>query len=248
MPGTGFSMPAMNAITSRTSTERIVRSLLLSLLVDVFAIYFLYDGYVGYPQKNAVQFASLFGKSGGEAPAPNPQVTADRGRRLVASMRAGESLEKIAAEFGPPAVRQTDAAYFLGPGGWLKVDIDGDRVRSAKWFDGPHTESDQSIQRLIGWILVAVGFAATLNLARVLATRAQLTDAGLQVSGGPLVPFESMTALRTSTSAAGVSELDYLHNGHSATIRLDPYLYKDAAAIAHAITERKGFPGVVETP
>jgi hypothetical protein len=235
-------MPFMTTITSRTSTERIVRSLLLSLLVDVFAIYFLYDGYVGYPQKNAVQFASLFGKSVAEAPAPNSQVTAERGRRITESMRAGEPLEKVTAEFGPPAVRQADAAYFLGPGGWLKVDVEGDRVRAAKWFDAPHTESDQSIQRILGWILVAVGFAATLNLARVLATRAQLTDAGLQVTGRSLVPFESMTALRHSTSAAGVSELDYSHNGQSSTLRLDPYLYKEASNIARAIAERKGFP------
>jgi hypothetical protein len=231
----------MTQITSRTSTERIVRSLLLSLLVDVFAVYFLYDGYVGYPQKNAVQFASLFGQSAGEAPAPNPRLTAGQARRVVESTSAGAPLDKISAELGPPAMRQADAAYFLGPGGWLKVDIDGDRSRSAKWFDAPHTESDQSIQRLIGWMLVALGIAATLNLARVFATRAQLTDAGLQVTGRPLVPLESITAVRTSTSAAGVSEIDYSHKGQMATLRLDPYLYKEAAAIAHAIAERKGF-------
>lgn len=233
----------MTPINSRSSTERIVRSLLLSLMVDVFAVYFLYDGYVGYPQKNAVQFANLFGQSAAHAPSPSPQVTADRGRRMAQSMRVGEPLDKVSTDLGPPAVRQADAAYFLGPGGWLKVDIEGDRVRSAKWFDAPHTESDQSIQRMIGWILVIVGFAATLNFARVLATRAQLTDAGLQVTGRPLVPFESMTALRSSTSAAGVSELDYSHDGQKVTVRLDPYLYKDAAAIAQAIAERKGFAG-----
>ena len=231
----------MTPITSITSTERIVRSLLLSLLVDVFAVMYLYDGYVGYPQKNAVQFASLFGRSAAEAPAPNPQITAERGRRLAESLRPGETLDKLSAELGPPTVRQDDAAYFLGPGGWLKVELDRDHVRAAKWFDGPYTESDQSIQRLIGYILVVVGFAATLNLGRVIATRAQLTEAGLQVTGRPLVPFESMTALRSSSSAAGVSELDYTHNDQSATLRLDPYLYKNAAAISQAIGDRKGF-------
>ena len=231
----------MTPIHSRTSTERIVRSLLLSLLVDVFAVMYLYDGFVGYPQKNAVQFTMLLGRSAADSFAPNSQLTAERGRRFAETLRAGQPPDKTATELGPPTVRQDNAAYFLGPGGWLKVELDRDRVISAKWFDGPHTESDQSIQRLIGWILVLVGFAATLNLGRVIATRASLTDAGLQVTGRPLVSFESMTALRSSSSAAGVSELDYTHDGQSATLRLDPYLYKNAVAISQAIAERKGF-------
>jgi|CXWL01.1.fsa_nt_gi hypothetical protein len=231
----------MTPINSGTSIERIVRSLLLSLLVDVFAVMYLYDGYMGYSQKNAVQVATLLGLPASAAPAPNPQLTSERGRKLADTVRVGEPLDKLSTELGAPSIRQADAAYFLGPGGWLKVELDQDRVRTAKWFDGPHSESDQSIQRLIGYILVVVGFAATLNLARVIATRAQLTEAGFQVTGRPLVPFEAMTALRSSSSTAGVNELDYTHNGQSATLRLDPYLYKHAAAISQAIAERKGF-------
>jgi hypothetical protein len=232
----------MTPITSITSIERIARSLLLSLLVDVFAVMYLYDGFVGYQQKNAVQLATLLGLPAAAAPAPNPELSAERGRKLAETVRAGEPLDKLSAELGAPGIRQADAAYFLGAGGWLKVEIDQDRMRSVKWFDGPHTQSDQSIQRLIGYILVVVGFVATLNLGRVIATRALLTDAGLQVTGRPLVPFDSMTALRAFSSAAGVNDLDYSLNGQSATLRLDPYLYKNAAAISKAIADRKGFP------
>lgn len=228
-------------ISSGTSAERIIRSLLLSLFVDVFAVLYLYDGYVGYAHDNAVQLAALMGLPASSAPSPNPQLTAKRGRELSQEIRIGQALDKLVAELGAPGIHQPDAAYFLGPGGWLKVDLNQDRANGAKWHDGPHTESDLSIQRLIGWILVVLGFAATLNLGRVLSTRAALTDAGLQLTGKPLVPFDAMTALRMPSSDAGVSQLDYTHNNQPATIRLDPYMYKNASAIAQAIKQHKGF-------
>jgi len=231
----------MTPILSGTSTERILRSLLLSLLVDVFAVMFLYDGYVGYAQENAKQFASLLGLQTAAVPSPNSQLSAARGEQIAQVARPGEPIDKIVAEIGPASHRQDGAAYFLGPGGWLQLDSDGNTIRDAKWVAAPHTEADQKFQRWIGWILVVVGFAATINLGRVLATRAQLTDAGLQVTGRPLIPFESMTALRASTSSAEASELAYTHSGDSKTLRLDPYLYKKAGAISQAIAERKGF-------
>jgi len=230
----------MDPINSGTSTERIIRSLLLSILVDVFAMYFLYDGYVGYPRKNAEQLASLLGLPAAQAPAPNMALTSKRGKALAESVRAGQGLDKLAAELGAPAIRQPDAAYFLGRGGWLKAETEGELVWSAKWYDGPHTEADQSIQRLIGWLLVAGGVAAMLNLMRVIMTRAQLSDAGLQVTGHALIPFETMTALHCSESS-GICVLDYSASGQTWKLRLDPYLYKQAAEISRAIAERKSF-------
>lgn len=230
----------MNPINSGTSNERIVRSVLLCILVDVFAMYFLYDGYVGYPKKNAEQLATLLGLPAAQAPTPNDALTAERGKALAESVRAGQGLDKFSTEFGAPAIRQADAAYFVGPGGWLKAEMQGDMVRSAKWSDGPHTEADQSIQRLLGWLLVVGGLAAMLNLLRVIMTRAQLTDAGLLVTGHKLIAFEAMTGLRCSESS-GICTLEYAASGQSWTLRLDPYVYKQAAEISRAIAERKGF-------
>ncbi len=228
----------MTPIISGTSTERIVRSLLLSLFVDVFAVYFLYDGYVGYPQKNALQLGTLLGLPVPTATMPAPNLTAERGRKLAETHRAGEPLEKLSSEFGAPAFQQVDAAYFLGPGGWLKVDLDGTRAKAAKWSDAPHTEADQAIQKFIGWLLVVVGVGATLNVGRVMSTRARLTDEGLLVTGRSPIPFEAMTALRPSN---GSSSLDYVQGDRPATLRLDPYIYKNASEIAQAIADRKGF-------
>lgn len=231
----------MLPITSGTSTERIVRSLLLSLMVDVFAVYFLYDGYVGYPQANADQLAKLLGAAAAQAPAPNSAITAERGRNAADALRPGETLDKLIGEFGPSAYRDSGAAYFLGPGGWLKADLDADRVRALKWFDAPHSEADMLIQRILGWTLLACGVVATLNLARVLSTRAQLSDEGLRVSGRGVVPFDAMTGLRPPNTKSQVSELDFTVGSRPQTLRLDPYMYKEADAIAQAIAERKGF-------
>jgi hypothetical protein len=230
----------MNPINSGTSTERIIRSLLLCVLVDVFAMYFLYDGYVGYPRKNAEQLTKLIGLPPEQAPVPNDTVTAERGRALAETVRAGGDLGTLSGELGPPGLRQSDAAFFVGPGGWLKADLRGDMLVSARWYDGPHSEADQSIQRIIGWLLVAGGLAAMLNLIRVIMTRAQLSEAGLQVTGHRPIPFEAMTGLRHSDSS-GVGVLEYTASGQSWTLRLDPYIYRQADEIARVIADRKGF-------
>lgn len=231
----------MNAISSGTSNERIIRSILFSLLVDFFAVYFLYDGYVGYPRKNVLQLASLLGLPASQAPAANQSLSEARGQELVASVRPGETLDKLSADIGAPPIRQQDAGYFPGPGGWLRVELERDRIREARWVKGPHTEADQRIQRWIGWGLVAFGFVATVNLARVIGTRAVLTGEGLRVSGSPLIPFESMTALRLPGTPSGIAQLEYTREGNRKTLPLDPYFYKQAAAIAREIAQHKGF-------
>lgn len=231
----------MNSIISGTSTERIIRSLLFSLLVDFFAVYFLYDGHVGYPHKNMVQLASLMGLSAAEAPAPNPEMTEARGLKLAETIRAGETLEKLTADLGNPPIRQSDAVYYPGPGGWLLVQLDRDRVREARWTKGPHSEADQKIQKWIGWGLIAVGLAATLNLARVIGTRASLTAEGLRVSGRPIIPLASMTALKQVGQNFNVSDLEYAADGATKSLRLDPYMFKQARAIAQEIASQKGW-------
>ena len=79
-----------------------------------------------------------------------------------------------------------------------------------------------------------------LNLMRVIMTRAQLSDMGLQVTGHALIPFEAMTGLQCSESS-GVCVLDYSASGQSWKLGLDPYLYKQAAEISRAIAARKSF-------
>lgn len=231
----------MNTISSGTSNERIIRSVLFSLLVDFFAVYFLYDGYVGYPRKNALQLANLLGLPAAEAPQPNPSLTDAKGSELAASTRAGETLDKLSASIGGPPVRQQDAAYYPGPGGWLRVELDRDRIRAANWVKGPHSEADQKIQRWIGWGLMVLGVAATANLVRVIGTRAALTEAGLQVSGSPLIPFDAMSGLKLPASSGGVARLEYTRGGSQKTLVLDPYFYRQAVEIAKEIARRKGF-------
>lgn len=231
----------MTPIISGTTVERIIRTLLFSVLVDVFAVLYLWDGYVGYQRQNARELAKLLGLPTDAAPPTQGELSTVEGRRLAAELKPGEELSKVAGHFGSPSVRLPDAAYFLGPGGWLKLGMRGDRVQEATWTSAGHTESDQQLQRWIGFVLLVVGVGATFQLARVLSTRATLSDAGLRIGGRPPIPFEAMTELRKPASGrVGIVELAYESDGRSGVVRLDDYVIKKLPAIVAAICERKG--------
>lgn len=232
----------MTPIISGTTVERIIRTLLFSVLVDVFAVLYLRDGYVGYQRQNAQEFAKLLGLPTDAAPPIRGELSTAEGRRLAAELKSGEELSKVAGRFDSPSLRQPDAAYYLGPGGWLKLSLRGDRVQEATWTNAGHTESDQQLQRWIGFALLVVGVGATFQLARVLSTRATLSDTGLRISGRPPIPFEAMTELRKPRSGrVGVVELAYTQDGLGGVVQLDDYVIKKLPAIVAAICERKGF-------
>jgi hypothetical protein len=232
----------MTPIISGTTVERLIRTLLFSVLVDVFAVLYFWDGYVGYQRQNAQEFAKLLGLPTDAAPPIHGELSSAAGRRLAAELKSGEELSKAAEHLGSPSVRQPDAAYYLGPGGWLKLSLRGDRVQEATWKKAGHTESDQQLQRWIGFVLLFVGVGATLQLARVLSTRATLSDSGLRIVGRPPIPFEAMTELRKPASGrVGIVELVYESNGRGGVVRLDDYVIKKLPAMVAAICERKGF-------
>jgi hypothetical protein len=160
--------------------------------------------------------------------------------------------DKIARSLAEPAIAQDNKVYFLGEGGWLDVRVDGrssyapggnaqspQPVLSVAWVDSPRTESDIRWQKYIGWTLAIVGIFATLFFARVLATRAFLSDQGLQLTGKPLVRWDQMRDLRPDPRKRGVVELEYESNGSRRTLRMDDYLYRDLARITAAIAAKK---------
>jgi len=232
----------MTPIVSGTTMERIVRALLLTVLVDVFAVLYLWDGYVGYQRRNALDFAKMLGMPAEAAPPIHRDLSSAEGRKLADSLKPGEELNKVAERLGLPSVRQPDAAYYLGPGGWLKLSLRGERVQEATWFKAGHSESDQQLQLWIGYALFVVGIGVTVQFVRVLNTRAVLSDAGLQIAGQALISFEAMTDLRKpAPSRPGVVELLFTRNGAVEVMLLDDFIIKELPAIVAAISEHKGF-------
>ena len=232
----------MQTITSGTSLERVIRTLLLMALIAGFAIAYLWDGYVGYARRNAEELATLLGETPASLPLANPLLTAAEGRRMSQAAIPGDGPSAITSILGQPTLRHGDDAYFLGRGGWLKVQLTGDRIVGVAWTDGPKTESDQRWQRWIGYVLAVGGLIVAVRVALVLATQLTLSDEGLQIRGQRLIPWDAITALRADPSGrAGCIEIEYSLAGRSQRLRLDVYVYRRLPEIVVAICERKGF-------
>ena len=73
----------MHPIISRTTTERIVRATLAALLINGFAIAFLWDGYVGYSRKNVEALVQSLGLDPKQPPVIDEKLTAMAGDQLT---------------------------------------------------------------------------------------------------------------------------------------------------------------------
>ncbi|MGB2986743.1 MAG: hypothetical protein WBE26_12775 [Phycisphaerae bacterium] len=233
----------MLPIFSGTTRERIVRTSLMMILINGFAIAFLWDGYVGYARRNAQQLIHSLGLRIDPLPAIHPKLTAGEAQRLMQSIKKEAESDAVTVLLGEPSFEHDHDAYYLGPAGHLRVRTESGRVASVDWTGGVHTETDQALQRWVGLGLGILGAVFIVQLVRVLTMRVLLTDAGLKVSGKPLVPFESIRALRAARSGrSGRVELDYSIDGRPGRVRLDDYVVKEFRAIVTAICERAGFP------
>jgi len=231
----------MQTITSGTSLERIIRTLLLMVLISGFAVAYLWDGYVGYARRNAEELVTLLGETPAALPLANPLLTAAEGRRMSQAALPGDGASAIPSVLGQPTLRHGDDAYFLGAGGWLKVQWTGDRIVGAAWTDEPKTESDQRWQRWIGYALAVGGLIVAVRVALVLATQLTLSDEGLQIHGQRLIPLDAITALRADPSGrAGCVEIEYSLAERSQRLRLDVYVCKRLPEIVAAICEKQG--------
>ncbi len=233
----------MREVHSGTTAERILRNAGLALLVVVFACWFLWDGYVGYSRENAATLVNSLGLNPTQIPAVNSNLTADEARQLLQEVAEGTALEEVQYVLGDPSLEHNDAAYYVGPGGYIVVHLARGRVQQAGWRHGLHTESELRWQRWIGYVMALAGLVSVIHLIRVVTTRVSLTDAGLKVRGKPVIPFEAMTVLSTGKQGdPGAVAIEYSIGGRAGLIRLDSYVVKELPAIVSDICERAGFP------
>jgi hypothetical protein len=74
--------------------------------------------------------------------------------------------------------------------------------------------------------------------------RVSVTDAGLRVSGKPLIPFDAITVLRTTDAEKrpDAVAVEYVINGRAGSVKLDSYVVRDLPGVVAALRERAGFP------
>lgn len=231
-------------LISGTSTERKIRSAIVLTLTLVAAVYFLYDGTIGYPQENVREaLVKVMGQAPGSVlPTPNEELTASVADSAIDRIAGeGVTLSNLTTQWGSPAVRGEDRALFLGVGGYVLAEISGDppAVVTAEWNDGPkHSAAELMSQKLIGAVLAIVAIALLLNLCRVLATRATLTDDELRIPRYRPIPLRAIQDIRPREPAEQPEraiELVVQRGSKTQTVLLERYFVRDLSRFAERL-------------
>lgn len=228
----------LNPIHSGTSTERIVRSLVLLVLVAGFGAWSLWDGYVGYPRENIrAIFEDVLGTDPpNPLPAPHPSVSP----ALDAQFKEGDPYAAVAPHISAPGFwnEQGNIVVYIGHRGFVRVELDRGGIERHGWVKGPkHSATDLVWQKGIGYVLMPVTLLVLLNFARVIGTRASLTDEGLKLPGRRLIALSSISAVRDGPYR-DTHWIDYDADGTQQSAKLDAYVITAAPAIVAAIRQR----------
>ncbi len=238
----------MEAISSGTTVGRIVRAGLLLVLLNGFAIAFLWDGYVGYTRHNARELASSLGLPSDPLPVIDPELTAARARGLVEELQVGTVATAVTARLGKPGIEHGGDSYYLGPGGHLLVQYERARVQRVEWVSGRHDETDLVWQRWIGYVLLIVGLCALIHFLHVVTTRVSLTPDGLKVPGRAIIPIDALKGVRADSSGGGLTvAITFEVAGRNRVITLDDYKVKELPALVSAICHESGLADPFQT-
>ncbi|HNQ24695.1 MAG TPA: hypothetical protein PKK06_16560 [Phycisphaerae bacterium] len=240
----------MTEIHSGTTTERIVRTGLMMVLLVVFAGLYLRDGYGGYARKNAQEFARSLGLPLEPLPTANPTLTAESVQQDTAEwLKRGVPMSVAVHRLGLPTVVQEGRSYYLGSTGWFWLEQKGDWVEQWGWMAAPHSGTDIRWQKIIAWVLTVLALGFVAQFIRVVTTRASLTEAGLKVRGRPAIPFDAMRGLRAEQyKKKGWVDLDYELGGRPGSVRLDDYVIREFKPILAEICARRGFDNPAPLP
>ncbi|MBX3395125.1 MAG: hypothetical protein KF841_07120 [Phycisphaerae bacterium] len=240
-------------IESGPKTERLVRNGLFFLMVAGFGAAFLYDGYKGYEKANFEEHLKAI----------DPQDR-DAASRAVVYSRINSSREKeisqeittitsklsasaqrdamIAAFGGPPSFESSDEIYYFGPDYRIKFTVRGGMLYEPVGKTTGHKMTDLISQRIIGWVLAAVGVVTSVFLIRIMLTHCRVDDTGMTYRFVGHVKWEDMKSLEsTRFIKKGWVDLVWADGGAERRVRLDEYHLKRFPEIIAAICKKKGF-------
>ena len=228
-------MTGMDPITTKASTERKLRSMLLALLTLGYGAWSLWDGYVAYPRANVRSV--VVDKLGLNDAACPIVLKGDPTRDDPPELRLGAPDRGVVDRFGETALRHDGSLYYFGHGGYLAVGTRSGNVTTVEWLSGPrHTAADLAFQRVIGLGLLPIGLFFLIQLANAVTSPVVLSDAGLKWPGRRVIPWTDMIALHMPPS--GTALLEFRDGGATRKLILDPYIARDAEAFAKMIQTR----------
>ncbi|MFQ5414270.1 MAG: hypothetical protein ACE5E6_07400 [Phycisphaerae bacterium] len=243
----------MESIVSGPTTERVVRTAIMTGVVMVAAGWFIKDGVYSWPQQNLEGAVKALVRDKVIAAAPSPPPAIHRGltSRRAGEIGEGDAWAAVRERLGAPGLTAGKAVYYFGPGGVLRLVVDGDTVIESTWRDASkdHDETALAMQLVLGGVLGMLGIGLLVQLLRIVTGRTTLSDDGLAVRGRPVIPFDAMTGINAEKyRKTGRLEVRYTRNGHPAGVRLDDYVIKEFRAIVTAICDRKGFDNPLPPP
>ena len=239
----------MEPLVSGSTTERIIRTSLVTFLAAGAAGWCFYDAVRGYPMENLRRAVNDLTPQPEATPAMiNPKLTTQAAKEL--SLPPGAFLKDLVARFGEPGWRGVNPqgkteAHFFGPAGQLIVTLNpGDGIIPPPRYEEAvfKREMDLTFQKWMGTVIAAIAAVLLVHWARVVFGRARMTAEGVQISGGPLVPFSALTELHAEQYARkGWLDVAYELNGQPGRLRLDDYKIKAFPAMIAEICRQKGW-------
>ncbi|MCB9858350.1 MAG: hypothetical protein H6818_21920 [Phycisphaerales bacterium] len=235
--------------TSGPRQERIVRNGIFMLMCVGMGGYFLYDGWIGYPGKNFEENRLQLpvesrSKADGAKVYPGANMAnVPEIKRRFDDATAGQRREVLESAIGgPPSVELSDALYYFGQDGLLKVGKSGDRVLpEVDAIPAKKTLKDFQYQKYLGVFVGAIGLYMLYFLFRVIRTRAEVSDDGLSLNGRKPIPFNAMKSLDTSEFRKKGKVYLVCEGGPAPRVLLDEYHFADFDQIMAGICEKTGF-------
>lgn len=244
----------MEPIVSGTTTERIVRTSIMTIVITVMCVLFLKDGYISWPQKNLEKAIESLD------PMPTREVWPTIDETITYSaleaFKAGWENQRVTradvtAQFGEPGWEspgRDDVRYF-GPGGVIRVSVVGDLAVQATFDPGQKAESELQLQKVIGFGLLGMSLVMFFQVVRVLTTKVTLGDEGLSVRSGVAIAFDQMVRFESERyRKKGYMDLIYNRDGKDRSVRLDDYVHGEFRPIVEAIVARCGFENPLPPP
>lgn len=249
----------MSGIVSGTTTERILRTLVITAMLTVFSAWFLYDGYVTWPRDNLEKAVEALSPVPDELPTINTAITGSAARQfkteLDAKRATGDRLTRkdLNDRLGQPGWQDTDEGVirclYFGPAGVMEVQVRGDLLTGVTYDEAMKDEAELIMQKVLGYGLLPLAVAMIFQTVRVVTTKIVLSDQGLQFRGRPVIPFEAMTSLDTANySKKGYVDLVYSLGGKSKKVRLDQYIICEYRSIITEICGRRAFENPLPAP
>lgn len=241
-------------IESGTTRERVIRTALLLAMLGIFAGWFAYDGWIGYPRENwkeHLEQLSAEERARAEQAPVYPNISAtlpeddleDIRQRIKGGgdVNARRAVLRQILEVNPSFEGQ-DAWYYFGPAYRLRIPLKDGLPDDIEGKGTKRTAQDILLQQGLAAGLALGTLYCIVFIAQVLRTRLVLDDDGLVYQGKGSVRWDAIRALHSADFAKkGWVDLVYQEAGQERTMRLDEYHLSRFDEVIDAICKRKGF-------